>query len=509
MCWVITVLILKGGGEYRGIGLLELIWKVLEKVMDLRLEAIVLHNSLHGCLALQGTGTRIIEAKLAQQLTHLEQMPFFGVFIDLQKAFDAMDRGCCLEILVLHRVGPKMFCLICNFWDSTTNVCRAKGNYGRPFKAGHGVTQGRPLSAKLFNIVINAVVREWMRLMHAMIDDADGNLVKRIAGLFVVFYLDDGYIASRNAEFLQEALGILVKTFKHIGLATNMKKTQAMVCTLGKIRAQLPTDSYRRMRKGVATGEESQRAVVCHVCDKALQARSLRPHLSSAHDIHQQVVVADALLEERAGAHYRANPGGRKDPIQCPHPGCPGMLSSPYMLRRHFRDLHPKDTVEIPREGNCPRCERCTMQCNPRYPRHIHTQVCLLGTERQTQRDSAVLAALALRKLFHVEGEVLEKVDLFRYLGRILAQDADDVRAVRQQIKKARGIWARVGQVLMTDNTPPQVSAKFYKAVMQSVLLYGSETWNITTTALARLEGFHICAAYWMAEETQAKEGTK
>jgi hypothetical protein len=52
MCWVITVLIPKGGGEYRGIGLLEPIWKVLEKVMDLRLEAIVLHDSLHGCLAL-------------------------------------------------------------------------------------------------------------------------------------------------------------------------------------------------------------------------------------------------------------------------------------------------------------------------------------------------------------------------------------------------------------------------------------------------------------------------
>ncbi len=214
----------------------------------------------------------------------------------------------------------------------------------------------------------------------------------------------------------------------------------------------------------------------------------------------------DALLEERAGAHYRANPGGRKDPIQCPHLGCPGMLSSPYMLRRHFRDLHPKDTVKIPREGNFLRCKHCTMQCNPRYPRHIHTQVCLLGAERRTQRDSAVLVALALRKLFHVEGEVLEKVDLFRYLRQILAQDNDDVRAVRQQIKKARGIWARVGQVLTADNTPPKVSAKFYKAVMQSVLLYGSKTWNLTTTALARLEGFHICTAYRMAEKHKPKK---
>ncbi len=62
--------------------------------MDLRLEAIVLPDSLHRCLALQGTGTGTIEAKLVQQLAHLEQTSFFGIFIDLQKAFGAMDWGC-------------------------------------------------------------------------------------------------------------------------------------------------------------------------------------------------------------------------------------------------------------------------------------------------------------------------------------------------------------------------------------------------------------------------------
>ena len=72
MSWVVTVLIPKGGGEYWGIGLLEPIWKVLEGVMDLRLEKIELHDSLHECLAGQGTGTGIIEANLAQQLAHLE-----------------------------------------------------------------------------------------------------------------------------------------------------------------------------------------------------------------------------------------------------------------------------------------------------------------------------------------------------------------------------------------------------------------------------------------------------
>ncbi len=139
-------------------------------------------------------------------------------------------------------------------------------------------------------------------------------------------------------------------------------------CMPGRIRVQLPTDSYKFMCEGVATGKESRRAVVCHVCNKSPQARSLCLHLSSTHDIHQQVVVAEAPLEEWAGVRYRADPGGTKEPIQCPFPGCPGVLSTPYMLRRHFWDLHPKDTMEIPREG--PSCSVNVAQCSATRDTH-------------------------------------------------------------------------------------------------------------------------------------------
>ena len=94
-----------------------------------------------------------------------------------------------------------MLGLIHNFWETATNVCCAKGNYGRPFKAGRGVTQGGPLSAKLFNIIIDAVVCEWMQLMRETLDDSDGQLAIRVKELFTKFYVDDGYIASRDAEF--------------------------------------------------------------------------------------------------------------------------------------------------------------------------------------------------------------------------------------------------------------------------------------------------------------------
>jgi hypothetical protein len=92
LLWSIAVLIPKGGGGYRGIGLLKLIWKVLEWIMDHWLDKIRLHNCLHGCQANRGTGTAVIKAKLVQQLSYLELKPFFRVFLDLKKAFDLIDR---------------------------------------------------------------------------------------------------------------------------------------------------------------------------------------------------------------------------------------------------------------------------------------------------------------------------------------------------------------------------------------------------------------------------------
>ena len=117
MGWIIVVLIPKGGGDYRGIGLLELTWKIIERVMDRRLNAIPIHESLNGCRDGRGTGTAVIEAKLAQQLAHLEQRPFYGVFLDLKKAFDAMDRERCLLVLEGYGAGPNMRRLIRDFWD--------------------------------------------------------------------------------------------------------------------------------------------------------------------------------------------------------------------------------------------------------------------------------------------------------------------------------------------------------------------------------------------------------
>ena len=141
MLWMTVVLIPKGGGNYRGIRFLEPLWKVVEVLMDKRLQAIEFHDCLHGFLVGRGTVTATIEAKLAQQLAYLEQEAMFGIFIDLCKAYDAMDWDHCFVIMQAYGVGPNICrLLIKHFWDNAVLVCWASTSFGTPFQAFWGVT---------------------------------------------------------------------------------------------------------------------------------------------------------------------------------------------------------------------------------------------------------------------------------------------------------------------------------------------------------------------------------
>jgi hypothetical protein len=506
LTWVIVVLLPKGGGDYRGIGLLEPLWKVIEGIIDQRLNAITLHDCLHGFRAKRGTGTAIIEAKLAQQLATLEQAPFYGVFLDLRKAFDAMDRGRCLEILAGYGVGPRMRHLIQKFWKEAVLVCRASGVYGDTFSAGRGVTQGGPLSPKLFNILVDAVVREWMDQMFGGVA-ADAIPEDLMRTVLAIFYADDAYVASRQPARLQEALDILVGLFRRVGLDTNTTKTKTMVCVPGRIRTRLPSRSYDRMRFGFQTAAQwNARSVECRRCGATLQARSLASHMASQHDVYVAYELEPEYLEDAPSVTYQAQaaPGGGYD---CPVPDCPGSSPTQWTLKRHFRDRHPRDLVAF--DGGFPdgKCERCGMQCSAAaWARgHYSSLGCREGRARQRQLEAAVASALALRQSFGVGEDVLERVEVFKYLGRLLSMEDNDAQAVRANLRKARKVWARVGKVLTGENASPRVCGKFFKAIVQAVLLYGSETWVLSTASLKLLEGFSIRCAWRMAEENKPR----
>ena len=132
-----VVLLLKGNKDYCGIGLVKVMWKVVAEILNHRLTAsITFQKFLHVFRAGCGTGTTTFVAKLLQQLASLREEVLYIIFLDLHKAYDALDRYMCLEILEGYGVGPRpQACwLLQTYWRRLTMVARAGGYYRAAFK---------------------------------------------------------------------------------------------------------------------------------------------------------------------------------------------------------------------------------------------------------------------------------------------------------------------------------------------------------------------------------------
>ncbi len=53
--------------------------------------------------------------------------------------------------------------------------------------------------------------------------------------------------------------------------------------------------------------------------------------------------------------------------------------------------------------------------------------------------------------------------------------------------------------MIRAENASPHLWGKSYKANVQSILPFGSKTWNLSPVSLKCLEGFHLRAAWHMA----------
>ena len=130
--WQAVVLIPKGKKDYRGISLVEVMWKVVAVILNHRFtSSITYHNALHGFRAGRGTATATLKAKLLQQLAAIRKEVLYVIFLDLTKAYDALDRSRCLEILEGYGVSPSARRLLTNYWRRLTMVTRAGGYYGK------------------------------------------------------------------------------------------------------------------------------------------------------------------------------------------------------------------------------------------------------------------------------------------------------------------------------------------------------------------------------------------
>ena len=210
---VITVLHKKGDktecGNYRGISLVSHAGKVLLKEVARKAGV-----SLHMC------------------------------FIDLQKAYDTVDRILLWQVLTRITVPPQMMVVIRQFRDGMRACVRPDdGVCSDWFEVEQGLRQGCVLSPLLFNIffvaVLNVVLQRFSEepailaeLVHLKEPSTSTgpepamDYVRR--AVWGMLYADDACIVSRSPQGLAKMMELIVEVCRAFALTVSAKKTETM-----------------------------------------------------------------------------------------------------------------------------------------------------------------------------------------------------------------------------------------------------------------------------------------
>jgi len=504
----IFVLIPKGiTGEYRGIALLEIIYKLISSIINQRMsDKIELADELHGFRQGRGTGTAIMEAKLLSQLQCRSDEPLYMIFLDLKKAYDTLDRKQAMRILEAYGVGCNLRRIISKIWEGDTMVPRQAGYFGKPFRAKRGVRQGDIISPLIFNIMVDAVVRHWR---HTMRPDGTQEMA--------VFYADDGLLTGIDPGRVQESMDMITKGFASLGLKMNALKTETMTMVGGQQRKKWTTAAYKRQvtGEGLSYAEKRKTKQQCIKCGALLAWGTVPRHQQNSRQckvarrtyqpptpVRNRVAEEQALTPGREPESFTFSiPKGLMEEIPCPIEGCDFKVKTDHRgskrtaICRHFRHRHIEDTVIIAEEPR-QRCIRCGLfMINPHRVSHTGSLECAEFAEKQRNFYKAKSQCLATEVRFWVNGQEIKKVPQFKYLGRLLDERDDDAHAALLQLHRAREKWTRIGNVLRTDGASARTMGYFYKAIVQAVLLYGSESWTITTSIMQKIKSFHARVA--------------
>ena len=86
---------------------------------------------------------------------------------------------------------------------------------------------------------------------------------------------------------------------------------------------------------------------------------------------------------------------------------------------------------------------------------------------------------LGLNPPLTLQGEILEVVDRFPYLGSCVSTDCSISNEIDARISKARIAFANLRHLWRQKGISLSLNGRVYKITVRAVLLYGSETWPL------------------------------
>ena len=139
---------------------------------------------------------------LAQELTRVDHIPLFLVFLDLSKAYVTIDRERIILTLEGYGAGPRLCVLLDTLWSHQQMVLRQNGFHRPDFPVTQGTTQGGLVYLTLFNVVVENFIRTWLSMtVEDRMVSHDG-MGESVVWYLEIFYANYGMVSSIEEEWL-------------------------------------------------------------------------------------------------------------------------------------------------------------------------------------------------------------------------------------------------------------------------------------------------------------------
>ena len=225
------VTLFKGGdvydcGDYRGISLLSVVYKLLSAIVTTRLTTFceqesVLADEQGGFRQGRGCADQVFSLYSIVEGRRSDKEATYLCFIDIKKAYDRVWRDGLWVRIADSGIKGKMWRMLRAMYASTKSTVFSGGQDSDVFDIGLGVRQGDVLSPLVFSLFFNG-----------LIESLKGKgLGVRVLGRVIcgLWYADDIVLLARSAEELREMMSCVDEYCFKWRCAANAKKSGVMV----------------------------------------------------------------------------------------------------------------------------------------------------------------------------------------------------------------------------------------------------------------------------------------
>ena len=238
-CSACIVPLYKGKGDvhecsnYRGISLLCVVGKVYGRVLIKRIRDMtegVLSEVQGGFRRGRGCTDQVFAVRPVCEKYLAKGKNVYWAFMDLEKAYDRVDRTALWDVLRMYGVGGKLLCGVKSFYVDSRACVRVGNEVSEWFPVKVGLRQGCVMSPWLFNIYMDGVVRE----VNVRVGGRGLELVEedgRKWELSQLLFADDTALVADSEEKLCSLVSEFGRVCDRRKLHVNVRKSKVMKCS--------------------------------------------------------------------------------------------------------------------------------------------------------------------------------------------------------------------------------------------------------------------------------------